>query len=45
LVALCKTCHNAVHVGDKNKSWQACERDLNRLVAAEDARPATAEKI
>ena len=44
LVALCKTCHDAVHAGDKNKSWQACDRDLDRLVAAEDARTATAEK-
>lgn len=44
LVALCKTCHDAVHAGDKNKSWQACERDLHRLVAAEDARTTKAAK-
>lgn len=42
LVALCRTCHDAVHAGEKNKSWQECERDLHRLVAAEDARSAKA---
>jgi hypothetical protein len=44
LIALCKTCHAAVHAGDKNKSWQECERDLHHLVAAEDARAATAKE-
>jgi len=43
LVALCKTCHNAVHAGDKNKSWQACERDLHRLIAQQDARAGKVE--
>ena len=44
LVALCKTCHDAVHAGDKNKSWQACERDLHRLVAEQEVRAGKVEE-
>jgi hypothetical protein len=45
LVAMCSTCHDAVHAGDNNKSWQECERDLHRLVAEEDTRTSKANEV